>query len=390
VEFKVLGMAKKSHKQRKKGKLLKQGIKRRRKKKTLLGGKLVPVNPESLPKEVLDEWDRCKEAEKRRERLGLVRPIIHIDWKGYKLVGVGSQLHYSKKWKTFLDFLMDYIKTVLGGEWGTKELKKPFEKQHQIIKWYVEACNFQKKQTPNEDGMYEAIPNGALEAYVLLAYDLYILRHHSAFQEDVIRRLKHKEQFQGARYELLAAATCVKAGFDIEYEDEKDRKKTHVEFIATHKRTGQKVCVEAKSRHREGVLGQPGSVKNGRDIKVRIGNLLNSALKKEHNHPLVVFIDFNLPPRKAKDIFKKPISGEIKKIITNIEKTYGNIDKFNLIVFTNVHPHYAYGDEPPGPINMGGILSSNPEIMPENPQAIIDIFNAATVYGNVPNEFPED
>ncbi len=50
--------------------------------------------------------------EKQREKQqGRGRPIISHESNGYRFVAVGSRLHYSKKWKTFHDFLFDYIIT---------------------------------------------------------------------------------------------------------------------------------------------------------------------------------------------------------------------------------------------------------------------------------------
>ncbi len=158
-------------------------------------------NAFAIGKETTDKLNKSLHNQKEREdKYGRTRPIIQADYRGYKLVAVGSQFHYSKEWKTFIDFLFNYISHVFGKEWGHKELQKSFEERHQVIKWYVETCEFQRKQKISEDGIYDMVPCGALKAYIHLAYDLYILRHHSAIQKDVIKRLKHNDQLQGARY----------------------------------------------------------------------------------------------------------------------------------------------------------------------------------------------
>src|SRR5262245_54448454 len=41
----------------------------------------------------------------REQQQGLGRPIISNLFHGYRVVAVGGQLYYSKKWKTFHDFL---------------------------------------------------------------------------------------------------------------------------------------------------------------------------------------------------------------------------------------------------------------------------------------------
>ena len=86
------------------------------------------------------------------------------------------------------------------------------------------------------------------------------------------------DQFQGVRYELFVAATCIRAGFDIAYEDETDKTKKHPEFVATHRLTGQKISVEAKRRHRQDILGFNSQKESEPLIKVRKGR----HIKKEN------------------------------------------------------------------------------------------------------------
>ena len=56
---------------------------------------------------------------RRRLMQGLGRPIISVEYQGYRLVAVGSALHWGKTWRTFHDFLFAYIRTVFTPEWGT-------------------------------------------------------------------------------------------------------------------------------------------------------------------------------------------------------------------------------------------------------------------------------
>ena len=193
---------------------------------------------------------------KRVGKFGHIRPAIHADYRGCKVVAIGDQVVFSKAWRTFPDFLADYIKRVLKPAWGKAEIVKPLVQRHPIMQWYDGMCRFQKSLQAGADGLFGFVPNGPTRAYLLLAYDLYTLRHHMALQASVVKRLKHRDQFQGARHELFAAATCVRAGYDIEYEDERDGTRKHPELIATHRATGQKVAVEAKSRHLPGVLAR--------------------------------------------------------------------------------------------------------------------------------------
>src|ERR1700730_17014148 len=88
---------------------------------------------------------RQKEIEKQ---FGLGRPPISFESRGYKLVAVGPEIHWSPHWKTFPDFLMDYFKTVMGAEWGGAELAKPRDQWHPLFAWYAMTCEYQKKIIP--------------------------------------------------------------------------------------------------------------------------------------------------------------------------------------------------------------------------------------------------
>jgi len=324
----------------------------------------------------------------RRHVFGQVRPIIHTDWKGYKWVAVGSEIHYSKKWRTFPDFLQDYIKRVLRPDWGQAELAKPLEERHPVLKWYDGMCRFQQKQTPGPDGIYGTVPNSAMRAFLLLAYDLYVLRHHSALQQEVVQRLKHMDQFQGARHELFVAATCIRAGFGINFEDETDGARTHPEFVAKHIRTGQTVSVEAKSRHRAGVLGQLGEAKDPEKMRVRIGALLTRAFRKEVHHPYVVFIELNLPPT-AGLVFEKPW---FRKVMDGVERAGAGEDdgdSFNLLVITNHPDHYVEGDAPAPPHEALCVFGRNPVRVCKQPQALMAIWDAADKWGEIPQDFDD-
>jgi hypothetical protein len=157
------------------------------------------------------------------------------------------------------DFLCDYIPALFGTEWGQAELAKPEHDRHPLVQWRVEMMKYMQQQPTHADGAHNAPPSGFMAACMALAFNLFAIQDNSRFDDDLLARLKNKQQFQGARHEVFAEATCLRAGFSIEHENERDGTSRHAEFTAKHKATGQFISIEAKSRHREGVLGQPGS-----------------------------------------------------------------------------------------------------------------------------------
>jgi len=339
-------------------------------------------------KKLLDDIRRKEQAHIRR--YGRVKPIISAQAKGFRFIAVGSELHYSEEWRTFPDFLRTYIWHVIGERWFNHQIKKPTEEQHPIMKWWILYHEFSKKQTPDDKGLIGAVPNSATKAFYQLAYDLYILRHHQALQEMILRRLLTMDGFQGARYELFATSTMIRAGFSIEFEDESDRSRKHVEFVAVHKDTGERIAIEAKSRHRPGVLGVPGRQQSPEEIKLRLGRLINAALEKDFTIPLVVFIDMNLPPEKVKGLLEGDDITHLVRTLDQVNKTDDGKDLFNLILYTNHPYHYGSGDEPYELDHVSVAITQTPKYVMNRSQLMQDIAFTAKQYGNIPNEFPEE
>lgn len=319
------------------------------------------------------------------QKYGKVKPIISVKMKEKQFVAVGNKYMFGD-YKDFHNFLDAYIVSVLEPNWGQTELAKPYEERHEIIKWYSEAVDSARTAKAGKPAAQASIWKGV--AYRLLAYDLYTTGHNSTLQKRLIGRLKHADQFQGARYELFAIATCIRAGFEIEYEDETGPG-NHFEFTGVHIDTKQRVSVEAKSRHRPNVLGYKGPGKSGNAVKADVGQLINQALKNARDLPHIVFIDLNLPPAAG-------TTGDqawYKEIQKTVERNLGNAsaskpDIFNLMIFTN-HP-FHYSDES---ISLRhdavGMYSRFPKNKANYPFVIQSIHEAAMKFGNIPKDFPK-
>lgn len=321
-----------------------------------------------------------------------------MEFQGYRFVTVGSKLHYSDKWKYFTDFLLDHVSAVFGKDWGDAELAKPEQERHSIVQWWSGARRQMKAQSPQPDGRYTVIPNGLLAAYLAFAYDLYTVGDNSRLDHLLLRRLKNIDQFQGARHELFAEATCLRAGYTIEREDERDGTRRHAEFTATHRVTGQQISVEAKSRHRPGILGRPGTPPAPEKMSLRFGELLNDALRKNPPHPLVVFIDTNLPTRAADRLYGfqrlnplvPPVPSRIlNALLERVRREHDGTDPYALLVFTNHPHHYASPDEIDPRRHQISVMPQSSPAGVMHSEAVIALHDAANLYGNIPNEFPK-
>lgn len=349
------------------------------------------------PEEIVQAIEaKQREEHARIANLGHVRPIIHADFQGNKFVAVGAELHYSPTWRTFHDFLFGYIKTVLVRAWGKgwveQELKKPVDVRHPVFRWYDALCSLQARSQADESGIYEAPLDGPSAAYLMLAYDLYIVGDNLKLQDEVLRRMKRLDHFQGARYELVVTATMIRAGFDIDFEDEQDNRSKHPEFIATHKATGEKIAIEAKSRRRSGVMGWLGPHTPREQFKLGLDNLLRDALSKAPRLPYIIFLDANMPPQIAVDEWQRWLD-EAMQMLDRVGHGFNHVGvrdgaPFTAFVLTN-HPHdyAAPGSPDPRQIGLVGALQQ-PKYPLKDRFLLQQIERACQQYGKVPSDFP--
>jgi hypothetical protein len=233
----------------------------------------------------------------RKMQQGLGRPIVATKLNDHQIVAVGNTIHWSNKWKTFPDFLADYMKMKLGPDWGNAELAKPFADRHPLLQWYHDYCLYQQSTIKMPGEIASANITGLVACYLGTAYALYLLDHNVELQNRFINRLKDVGQFQGAYYELIVASILIRAGFTLTLEDETDAASKHCEFKAISGRTGKSYWVEAKMRAVEGALGRT-TADGGPDGRplARLIPHLNKALAKPAADERLIFIDVNTPP----------------------------------------------------------------------------------------------
>lgn len=247
------------------------------------------------PDELEQILERFQAKERiRQEQQGLGRPIVSVKWQGNQVVAVKNRVYFSPSWKTFPDFLSDYLKQILVPEWGNAEIAKPLNERHIILQWYDVYCRYQQEVVKGPDEVYEMKMTGVVCCYLGLAYSLYLLDHNVELQNRLVQRLKNIGNFQGAYYELIIANSLIRSGFKLTLEDETDRASKHCEFAAISKHTGKKYWVEAKMRGVNGLLGkcQLDGTSNAEPTSQLIPHL-NKALAKPATDDRLVFIDLN-------------------------------------------------------------------------------------------------
>jgi len=177
--------------------------------------------------------------------------------------------------------------------------------------------------------------DGYTKYLLSLAFDVYSLQLKNHLPEYLLERLKNRNEFQGVRYEIAVAAIFTRIGYEIEFLDKEKKKNKHCDFIAINKNLNLMIAVEAKSRHRRGIIHESGERPEEKKLlKGDIHSLINTALKQNPNTmPFVIFVDLNSPQTLNPDINQKPYMSNIKKMLDSTESD-------TPIFVTNFSYHY--------------------------------------------------
>ncbi len=263
-----------------------------------------PADSGALPldfDEQISRAERRAEAERlqREKQQGLGKPIMSTEVSGIRVVAVGNTIYSSKNWKTFHDFLRQFLIGQLGADWFKAEQAKIVEQRHPIVRWYDQAIADAQRNSIKVGQIYTSPMTGAQRAFLNLAYNIYLIAHHADPRQvkellpTFIERLKSEraDDFIGKLFETYAAAAFLKSGYQLSYENESDKRTSHVEFVATYTKTGRKFSVEVKTRNRAATEDGPID-----DIKrLRVASKLNRALAKKADHTRIVMIEVNVP-----------------------------------------------------------------------------------------------
>ncbi|MCD4761094.1 SEC-C domain-containing protein [bacterium] len=352
----------------------------------------VDIIKEPVPKEVMEHLQKEMMITEKLKSVGIyinyVRPIM---FKGKKVWAIGSTVYHNRPPnETFHEFIVFILKITLGQKWWEEQLGLPQEKQHFIMQSFQAHNNWkirmQSSATKIDDNIWAAIPDGWSRGLISLAFDVATLTHAQRLPEHLITRLKTKDQYQGARYEVAVAAMIARLNCKIEFLDTTTSDK-HCEFIATHNESGQVFGVEAKSRHRKGVLHTEGITKDEEKLlKGDVNRIFNESLKQRPaGMPYYIFIDLNSPMTPGKEMQEKPWFKGVQKILSRQgTPTQENPDLFNGIFITNFSYHYqSFRKADPGEVL--SVIPLIPENKPDKKDMTVLIHQAASNYGNVPD-----
>jgi hypothetical protein len=235
---------------------------------------------------------------------GLGQVVVAFLAAGRRIVVVGDTIYTLDLYVNAHDFLLQFQKDALGIEWGQQELAKPYLDRHPILQWHEDNANHWKRQREGlpPDLPIGIEPTGPMKALYTCAFDLFTVANNRLLDSKLLRRLRIKDQFHGARYELFVRAFLLRARFSLTLENEDKRGSQHFEFTATSLRSKQSFSVEAKGRHRPGHLGHSGIRQSYGSIRLDFGFLMSGALAKPVRNSRIVFIDLNFPPTDQEEV----------------------------------------------------------------------------------------
>lgn len=351
------------------------------------------MNKKEVPAEVIEYFQRIVAEQELLKRSGIhINYVRPIKFKGKKVFALGNTIYTNCRTNTtFHEFLIHILKETVGLDWLREQAFLPKEKRH-----FISIClqklgewiskNEKTAERINNGEVWGAKPDGYSKSLLLLAFDVCSLVHTHKLPKQLLERLKNRDLYQGARYEIAIAAVFARLNCDIEFTNE-DSKIKHCEFIATHKPTNSSLAVEVKSKHRSGILHQIGLPSPLEKLLSAgaIKRLFNNALKQNpKNVPFAVFIDVNSPMTPNIMIDDKPWVRDAKRLI---DRKLGGVNPqeypLNAAFFTNFSYHYQTENEADQGESIG-IIIPHPKFPPPNPEFFGYLQGALNHYGFVP------
>jgi len=349
-----------------------------------------PVTLGSLPAALRAKIDRIQSTERQRRESGYHLPHIEAEFQGKRVRAVGATIHIRPPKETFDEFLLAMAAWALGKEFIDAEMLKDEPDRHFLVRCYGKYLPWARAratETNASGDRWSAVPDGWVRSLVAFGYDIHALKHRGELPDRLMKRLRHKDQYQGARYEIAIAAMFVRVGCSVEFLDRatSDPQTRHCEFIATHGASGMQIAVEAKSRHRRGVLHMPGE---GDPTKLAAGDvkgLLDEAISQApQGMPFMIFIDINAPTGTDPGGAGHPWMQDVQDILAGYGASRVEApDKWNMLVVSNYAFHYA-GDRDSSGSEYLAVVPRYPAVALPDPRFLSVLETGLRNYGIIP------
>jgi len=322
----------------------------------------------------------CQQKAKKHLYAGPEAPSCVLN--GKRVRAVGRKVFERPIKETHDDFLSWHLGYLLGADWVKDQQQLPLGKQHIIMQW-THAASVERARVLSADSDPNLVvgvsPTGTLQALITLADDLYRLCLVEQLPNEILTRLRDVRKFQGVRYEIAIAASMVRAGFKISWFESNE---THPEFTACLAGTEETIVVEAKSRHRPGVLHESGDATDFSNLKADISTLYRRALQKPtEGFPYLISIDVNLPlTQRQAERFPGWLEDVLRLLQQGPKPTEEKPAKEFFLALTNFAWHYVT-DQPAPPHELLYLLPEWASAVPKDERTLIAVFHAFDCYG---------
>ncbi len=374
------------------------------KKCCLLKG-LMPPTISQIPQEVIDHHEQ--NARKRQaflESKGIYISLPNtITFQVKSFLAVGNKLMWDDNpYATFHQLILSNLAKTFGQKWWDSESTKPPSEKHYVKRCYEELEGSDARKdldvTAVDEHTRTMLATGNTQALLSLAFDIWLLTHKGYMRQDWLDRLRNREEYQGVRYEIGVASLFVRMGCDLEFYDdepgENGKLPKRAEFIATHALTKNRVAIEAKSRHVDGVIHTPGTMNYRNALKGDITKLYKKALlKKTNGLPLIVFVDVNSPTEAGRTVQTTQWFNDVNRSFNSRPTaTAEDPDKYAAVFVTNFSSHYQGNDVSHSGqfLFIGSLLPEHPLIDGHQGEFMKRLLRATGSYGYVPPSMDND
>lgn len=283
-----------------------------------------------------------------------------------------------KAWSEPLNLLLDYFYLVIDREWMDQQCEDDHPLRYIMMEVNKKIDDAVALKTGDIANI--SLDDPIVRWFLDFSFHLFIVSVNEKLEERTLARLKISEMFLSTVHELFVASSFIRNGFEIQLEDEEDRSKRHTEFIAIHRASNDKFSIEAK-------LAGQNIFKESKNFRMwpepkgfRYKNLLNDAVAKRPEFPLVVVIDLNRPPI-VKDYDKSKFNEYLySDLIRNISPDNGVPD--NWIRIELVNKPYLFSESKKNPMGFSRFaVHSNNSIYP--PSSVESLRALDLVFSNL-------
>lgn len=282
--------------------------------------------------------------------INIVAPTGH---GGARIWAIGNRVYTDRPpTETFHEFILSLLREELGREWAEEQRALKPAEQHYLYRCFGDYSDWtaqvSRESEPQAGGVWGGLASGSVQYLHSVAWDVALLLQATArpLPQSLLERLRNPGAYQGARYELAIAALFAKIDCEIEFlDDDQLRHRKHGEFIARHRPTGERVVVEAKSRHRAGVINEEGDFDASdplRGDRRGLRKLVRNAMTKDSGGlPFLIFVEVNAPVEEPAPGVEPAWQREVRKMLDRMPQMTGEEpSSFEAIYATNFSPHY--------------------------------------------------